>query len=331
MLKLTATAVALTTATMVFSGAASAQEAIRFGTSSVGSLFYTIAIGASEIIHKHAGLNTNVEPVGGSTASLHSLGAKKIEIAMANSFASFSAYYGRYKFKKPLDIRLVIKGQPNYRGLVVRKSAGIRNAADLKGKIIIGKRRALPENELVMRAMMKVMGLSEGSVRLVATTNSPQMYKALRAGSVDGAIIPFSPRSAALLKPMHDGVIEFFDLPKDKRDAAMKHVPEAFYTQTFKPGTFKGQKKPIYSFGLSTYIVSRPDISNEIIYKVVKALDENTKEFATYHKAARLYTGKRTLAGFKLPLHDGAIRYFKDKGKWTAAHAKRQADLLASR
>ena len=329
MLNPTITAIAFTAATLSLSNAATAQDAIRFGTSSVGSLFYTLAIGASEVIHKHAKINANVEPVGGSTASLHALRAKKIEIAMANSFASFSAYYGKFKFKKPVEVRLFIKGQPNYRGLVVRRGANIRTAADLKGKIIIGKRRALPENELVMRAMMKVLGLGDGSLQLVATTNSPQMYKALRAGSVDGAIVPYSPKSAALVKPITDGVIEFFDLSKAKRDEAMQYVPKAFYTKTFKPGTFKDQKKPIHTFGLSTYLVSRPDVSNEIIYKVTKAIDQNTKEFATYHKAARLYTGKRTLQNFKLPLHDGAIKYFKEKGDWTAAHAKRQTKLLA--
>lgn len=331
MLKATTMAVVLTIGASLVSGAASAQQAIRFGTSSLGSLFYTLAIGASEVIHKHSGLSVNVEPVGGSTASLHSLGAKKIEMAMANSFASFSAYHGRYKFKKKIDVRLIIKGQPNYRSLVVRKASGIRTAADLKGKIIIGKRRALPENVLVMRAMMKAMGLPDDSIKLVATTNSPQMYKALRAGSVDGAIVPYSPRSPPLLKIMYDGIVEFFDLPKDVRDAAMAYVPKAFYPKTFKVGTFKDQKKPIYAFGLSTYLVSRPDISNEIIYKVTKAIAENTKEFATYHKAARLYTAKRTLTDFKLPIHDGAIRYFKEKGMWTAADAKRQAELLASR
>jgi len=331
MFKATATAVALTIATLLTAGSASAQQAIRFGTSSVGSLFYTLAIGASEVIHKHTGLSVNVEPVGGSTASLHSLGAKKIEMAMANSFASFSAYHGRFKFKKKVDVRLIITGQPNFRSLVVRKASHIRTAADLKGKIIIGKRRALPENEQVMLAMLQAMGLPADSIKMVETTNSPQMYKALRAGSVDGAIVPFSPRSPPLLKIMYDDIVEFYDLPKDQRDAAMKHVPKAFYPQTFKPGTFKGQKKPIYSFGLSTYLVSRPDISNDVIYKVTKAIAENTKEFATYHKAARLYTAKRTLADIKLPLHDGAIRYFKEKGMWTAAHAKRQSELLAER
>ena len=330
MIKSTATLVALTTATMLVTGAASAQEAVRFGTSSAGSLFYTLAIGASEIIHKHAKLNVNVEPVGGSTASLHSLGAKKIEMAMANSFASFSAFYGQSKFKKKIDIRLIIKGQPNYRSLVVRKASKIKSAADFKGKIIIGKRRALPENEMVMLAMMKAMGVSLDSVKLVSTTNSPQMYKALRAGSVDGAVIPYSPRSAPLVKIIHDDVIEFFDLPKDSRDAAMKHVPKAFNAHTFKPGTFKNHKKPVHAFGLSTYIVARTDLSNDIVYKITKAIDENTKEFTSYHKAARAYTGKRTLDNFKLPLHNGAIRYFKEKGKWTAAHAKLQVKLLAS-
>ena len=329
--KLTARLLAMITGTMLITGAASAQDAIRFGTSSVGSLFYTLAIGASEIIHKHAGLNVNVEPVGGSTASLHSLATKKIEMAMANSFASFSGYYGRYQFKKKVPVRLVINGQPNYRSLLVRKASKIKSAEDLKGKIIIGKRRALPENELVMLAMMKAMGLADDSVQLVATTNSPQMYKALRAGSVDGAIVPYSPRSAPLLKVLHDDIVEFFDLPKDKRDVAMQYIPKAFYTQTFKMGTFKDQKNPIHVFGLSTYLISRPDISEETIYKITKAIDENTKEFATYHRTAALYTAKRTLEDFKLPIHDGAIRYFKEKGMWTEAHAKRQAELLSGR
>lgn len=53
-----------------------AQQAIRIGTSSVGSVFYTIAIGAGEIIQKHAGLNATVEPVGGSSANMRGLGAK---------------------------------------------------------------------------------------------------------------------------------------------------------------------------------------------------------------------------------------------------------------
>ncbi len=315
-------------ALMLAASAAGAQEAVRIGTSSVGSVFYTIAIGASEIIQKYAKLNTNVEPVGGSTASVNALGAKKIEFALANSFASFSGYYGRYRFKKRIPLRLVIIGQPNFRSLVVRKRANIKSASDLKGKIIIARRRALPENELVFNAMLKVFGIDRSAVQVVATTNSPQVYKALRAGSVDGAVIPYSPRSPAVEKPMQDDVIEFFDLAKDKRDEAMQYVPKAFYPFTFKAGTFIKQSKPVHVFGLSTYFLSRPGVSDEQVYRVAKAILENTEEFAVYHKAARLWNIKRTLGDPKLPFHNGAVKYFKDKGLWTAALAAKQKELL---
>ena len=62
--KSTTTALAATAAgaLMLAASGAGAQEAARIGTSSVGSVFYTIAIGASEIITKYAKVNTTVEP-----------------------------------------------------------------------------------------------------------------------------------------------------------------------------------------------------------------------------------------------------------------------------
>jgi TRAP transporter TAXI family solute receptor len=308
--------------------AANAQEAIRIGTSSVGSVFYTIAIGASEIITKHAKLNTTVEPVGGSTASVNSLGAKKIEFAMANSFATYSAFNGKYRFKEKVALRLVVNGQPNFRSMVVRKAANIKSAQDLVGKIIVGKRRALPENELVMNAMMKVLGLAPDSLRVVGTTNSPQVYKALRAGSVDGAIIPYSARSPAVEKPMQDDVIDFFEFSKEKRDEAMQHLPQVFYPFTFKAGTFAKQTKPVHVFGLSTYFITRPDVSDELVYRVAKAILENNKEFVTYHRATRLWNLERTASDPKLPYHPGVIKYLKEKGVWTAALEAQHKALL---
>lgn len=55
--------------------AAYAQDSIRFGTSSVGSTFYVLAVGMSEQTCKHAGLNATVEPLGGSTATINGIGA----------------------------------------------------------------------------------------------------------------------------------------------------------------------------------------------------------------------------------------------------------------
>ena len=44
--------------------------------------------------------------------------------------------------------------------MLVRKGSGVSMLADLKGKTIVAKRRALPEIELVWNAMAKVSGVT---------------------------------------------------------------------------------------------------------------------------------------------------------------------------
>ena len=323
-------AILCTLALASFATETSAQEAIRIGTSSVGSAFYTIAIGASEIIQKHSSLNATVEPVGGSSANMRGLAADKIEFALANSFADFTAFQGTHNFKKPIDVRLVIQGQPSYRWLLLRKGAGIKSLKDLEGRNIIAKRRALPEIELVMDAFVKVFALDESKINLIETTNSPQAYNALRAGSVDAAVMPFSRKAAAVQKPMTDGVIEFFHTAKEKRDKMLEHLPPMMWADTFESGLFEGQEQEVHLIGLNTYFMTRPNMPDETVYKVIKALLENTKEFATYHRSAALWTLERTMRHVALPFHPGAIQYFKEKGVWTSAHEATQ-EKLASR
>jgi len=310
------------------SGAATAgaQEAVRIGTSSVGSVFYTIAIGAAEVIQKHGGLNATAEPVGGSSANMRGLAAKNIEFALGNSFAAFTAYSGTHNFKKPIELRLVVQGQPSFRWMLLRKGAGIEKAEDLSGRTIVAKRRALPEIELVMKAYEKVLGLK--NVKVVETTNSPQAYNASRAGSVDAALMPFSRNAAAVAKPMTDGVLDFLYLPKATRDAMLKHLPPMMWAATFEKGTYKEQTNDVHLIGLNTYFLTSSEVKEETVYKVARAIFENTKEFATYHRAAAQWTMKRSLENVALPFHPGAIRYFKEKGAWTDALEAKQKELL---
>lgn len=308
-----------------------AQDAVRIGTSSVGSAFYTIAIGASEIITKYGKLNATAEPVGGSSANVRGLGAKKIEFALANAFAAFTGFGGTHNFKKSgkVPVRLVIQAQPSNRWLVLRKSAKIKTASDLNGMTIVAKRRALPEVELVMDAFIKVYGLDKSSMKLVATTNTPQLMKTLRAGSVAAAVMPFSRASAQIQKPLIDGVVDFFYPTKEKLDEMLKILPPTMWAMTYPPGTFAKQTKPLHLLALNTYFLTRPGVSDDNVYTVIKSLLENNKEFMIYHKLARFWTLKNTLKNVALPFHPGAIRYFKEKGAWTAALEANQKKLLA--
>ncbi len=117
---------AVATATFVLAGAAAAQDVIRIGTSSVGSVFYTIAIGASEVITRHAKINATVEPVGGSSANNRGLAGKRIEFALANAFAAFTGYNGTHNFKKKSTSSWSSRARPRSAGCLSARAAGSR-------------------------------------------------------------------------------------------------------------------------------------------------------------------------------------------------------------
>lgn len=310
-------------------GLARAQEAVRIGSSSVGSIFYTIAVAASELVQKHAGVATSAESVGGSTASINAIGAEKIEFALANAFASTAGYTATYQFTdKPINVRLVLQGQPTYRHMVVRKDSGIKTPKDLEGKIIIAKRRALPELELTMNAMAEVFGLDLSKIKVVATTNTGEVVKALRAGTAHGAILPFSRKAPQVEEPMHDKVVDLLYISEADRDAMLEHLPKAMHAGFIEKGLFSNQGQDLYTLEMNSYFVAQGGLSDDLVYKVAKAILDNNEEFKTYHAAAATWTAEASLKNAAIPFHDGAIRYYKEKGLWTDELQAHQESLL---
>lgn len=304
------------------------MSSLRIGTSSTGSVFYTLGVGAGEIIRDVGGINTTVEPVGGSAANINALGQGNIDLAIANSFASYSGYTGTFAFKKRIGLRLVMQGHSSYRYMYTRKGSGIESAKDLEGKTIIGERRALPELRLIVSAMIEHFGLNESSMNIVATTNSGEALDAMRAGSVDAVVMPFSPRAGMIAGPMKDGVMQFLPMSVEDRDAILAKLPDAFYGVTQAANDFANQPEPVHLFSLNTYMISRPDIDDETMYTVAKAMYENVEKFGSYHATGKRWTAKRAVQKPALPFHPGVIRYLKEAGVWTGENDATQARLL---
>jgi hypothetical protein len=56
-------------------------------------------------------------------------------------------------------------------------------------------------------------------------------------------------------------------------------------------------------------------VPNDVVYQVVKAVFDNFDEFKKLHPAlAVLKPEDMVKNGLTAPLHDGAVRYYKEKG-----------------
>ncbi|MBP1156079.1 MULTISPECIES: TAXI family TRAP transporter solute-binding subunit [unclassified Paenibacillus] len=303
--------------------------AVRIGTSSSGSPFYVLSVGMSEIIKKHTNMNATVEPVGGSDPNVFAIEAGKVDLAMLTAYSASKGYYGEDPFKKPVDLKLLAQGQKSLRQVVVTKKSGIKKPEDLAGKSIIAKRPALPEIELVANALFDAYSIPKDKVKIISTAETKEAVEALNLGSVDAAILPAGLGAADLMQLLQEGKVEFLSIDKDKQTEMLKSLPKSIFTTVIPANTYKNQEQDINVFAFNANLVASSSLSEQTVYEITKAVLGNTEEYKKVHKEAAEWTVENSLKAPSLPFHPGAIKYYKEIGKWDGKLDELQKSLEA--
>ncbi len=69
------------------------------------------------------------------------------------------------------------------------------------------------------------------------------------------------------------------------------------------------------TFGVMASVVTSADVSEDVVYAVVKAVFDNLDDFRKQHPAFANLDPKRMIKdGISAPLHPGAVKYYKEKG-----------------
>ncbi len=97
-------------------------------------------------------------------------------------------------------------------------------------------------------------------------------------------------------------------------DAMVAETP--YYSKaTIPAGMYRGQAETINSYGPLATIVTSTDTDEEAVYQLTKAIFENFDRFKALHPAfANLDEKDMITNGIIAPLHDGAVRYYKERG-----------------
>ena len=87
------------------------------------------------------------------------------------------------------------------------------------------------------------------------------------------------------------------------------------YTPCVIPGgIYKGVAKDTQSMGVSGLLLTTDKMSADTVYSVLKIAQANRKTLGSVHKIYKSWTPKLAASVGKLPLHPGAIRYYKEVG-----------------
>ncbi|WLQ12314.1 TAXI family TRAP transporter solute-binding subunit [Hahella aquimaris] len=83
---------------------------------------------------------------------------------------------------------------------------------------------------------------------------------------------------------------------------------------TVKAGVYPGVNKDIVTIAQPNFLAVRDDIDEETVYLLTKAIYENLPFLNSIHKATSDMALEKAIAGLPIPLHPGAIRYYKEQG-----------------
>ncbi|PWR01559.1 C4-dicarboxylate ABC transporter substrate-binding protein [Meridianimarinicoccus roseus] len=316
--KLKITAVALAAGAMM-APAASAQEFFTIGTGGVTGVYYPTGGAICRLVNKgrkEHGLRCSVESTGGSVYNLNTIRAGELEFGVAQSDWQYHAYNGTSSFSDagPFEgLRAVFSVHPEPFTVVARADSGITNFEDLKGKRVnIGNPGSGQRG--TMEVLMDAMGWTMDDFALATELKAAEQSAALCDNQIDAMVYTVGHPSGSIQEATTacDSVLVNVAGPTVEKLVA----DNAFYrTATIPGGMYRGNADDVQTFGVGATFVTSTDVSDEVVYTLVKSVFENFDDFTKLHPAfANLKREEMVKDGLSAPLHDGAAQYYTEVG-----------------
>ena len=283
------------------------------GTGPTGGTYYPLGAAISKVASQYAeGINITVRSTGGITENCRLMGTNKLEFGLLSGGIAKYAYEGKEMFSKPYS---------NIRGIgfiyldviqwIVMADSDIYSLEDMKGKRV-GPGPAGSGGESTAKLLFEAAGMSYKDFTATMLPHA-QAADRFRDRQLDTLQMFVAVPQATIidLSTMHK--IRLVEIKGDLRKRFQEKYP--FYISvTIPAGSYKGIDKDVETIGDVSSLYVREDIPADDVYKVTKAIYEHAEEIGQIHPVGKQIKLKDATKGIPIPFHEGAIRYFKEKG-----------------
>jgi hypothetical protein len=317
-------AAAVLAAAIVGFGAASTpavaqQKFVTIGTGGVTGVYYAAGGAICRLVNKDRakhGIRCSVESTGASVFNTNTIRAGELDLGFSQSDVQYNALKGNAPFKEAGawgDQRAVFSLHPEPITVVARKEANIKSFADFKGKRFnVGNPGS--GTRATMEELLAAMGWKLTDFSLASELKADEHGPALCDGKIDGFAYGVGHPAANIQDPTTSCGAKLVSLTGPAIDKLIATQP--FYAKATIPGgMYPNNPDATQTFGVLATVISSSKVPAESVYQVVKAVFDNFEEFKKLHPAlANLKPENMIKDGLSAPLHDGAARYYKEKG-----------------
>jgi len=290
------------------------RTVIVLGTATPGGGFPVYGQAFAETVNEFAPeLEIKTQNTKGSTENIPLLEAGKIDLGLVQGEAALEALNGLGR--PPADLRIIAAMYASPGMFVVRADAPYRAIGDLAGKRIAfgAKGSGLV---ILARYVLDGLGLDRDkdfdAVFLDRAGDGPQMVMSGEAAALWGAGIGWPGFNAVTGGPAGGRFI----VPDASEIVRIQAKHPFLKTLTVPAGTYPGQTAPIVSVGSWSFVLARPDLSEDVAYGIARALHNGEAAIAERLEQARETTAANTAnaAPKRELIHPGVLRYLREVG-----------------
>jgi TRAP transporter TAXI family solute receptor len=301
---------------------ASAQEDqfITIGTGGVTGVYYPTGGAICRLVNagrKEHGIRCSVESTGGSVYNVNTMRQGELDFGVVQSDVQYNALNGvgqEFEGQGAFEgLRAVFAVHPEPFTVLARADSGIETFDDLKGKRVnIGNPGS--GQRATMEVLMEAKGWTMDDFALASELKSAEQSQALADNNVDAIVFTVGHPNGSIQEATTTTDANLIPVSGPEVDALVEENP--YYSKAVIPGgMYPGNEDDVETFGVRATFVSSADVSEEVVYQVVKAVFENFEDFKKLHPAfADLEKEELTTAALSAPLHPGAERYYKEAG-----------------
>ncbi len=291
---------------------------VSIGTGGVTGVYYPTGGAICRLVNKgrkEHGIRCSAESTGGSIYNINTIRAGELQFGVAQSDWQYHAYHGTSKFEENgafEGLRAVFSVHPEPVTVLARDDSDINNITDAKGKRVnIGN----PGSGTLgtWEVMEKALGWTREDLALAAGMKSAETGAAMCDGKIDAYFWLVGHPSALTQESLASCASHLVNVTGPEIDKLVEETP--YYRHAVIPAGMYNNEEDIKTFGVGATFVTSTDVPEEAVYQVVKSVFENLDQFKKLHPAfANLKAEEMIKDGLSAPLHDGAVKYYKEKG-----------------
>jgi TRAP transporter TAXI family solute receptor len=282
---------------------------LTIATGGTGGTYYPLGGMMGKIIKDETGINADVITSGASSENMAILKDNKADIAFTQTDIVSYATKGELMFdgKKIDSLKGLGTLYPETIKIVTTKS-DIKSVEDLKGKVVsVGA--AGSGTRANAEQILEAYGMSFDDIK-VRDLSFDDSTAGIQDGSIDAAFITAGTPTSAVEGLSATDTVSIVPIDADKADALIKKYP--FYIKDEVPADTYKIKEAVPTIAVLSMLVVREDLPEDVVYKVTKAIYENTDKIK--HSKAQFIKAESALNGMSIDLHPGAKKYFDEKG-----------------